>query len=143
MGNMLYNNSGMNSSKIATGSLVLIVIFISGVVLKLARPVLFPFFLAIFLSFVLSPVLKFFTRLKIPKAISILFILIFSYQRDYTDYTDFSSIIFIFEYFSFNREAAIPSSKEMTSLFSFKIGVVPSPHEGDLDLSTIISRSGC
>jgi predicted PurR-regulated permease PerM len=69
----------MNSSKIATGSLVLIVIFISGVVLKLARPVLFPFFLAIFLSFVLSPVLKFFTRLKIPKAVSILFILLFTF----------------------------------------------------------------
>lgn len=79
MGNMFYNKSGMNSSKIATGSLVLIVIFISGVVLKLARPVLFPFFLAIFLSFVLSPVLKFFTRLKIPKSVSILFILLFTF----------------------------------------------------------------
>lgn len=69
----------MNSSKIASGSLVIIVIFISGVVLKLARPVLFPFFLAIFLSFVLSPLLKLFTRMKIPKAVSILIILLLTF----------------------------------------------------------------
>jgi len=76
---VFYNIFDMQSNKIITGSLVLIVIFISGVVLKLARPVLFPFFLAIFLSFVLSPVLKFFTRLKIPKAVSIIFILLFTF----------------------------------------------------------------
>ena len=76
---MFYNIYDMQNNKIATGSLVLIVIFISGVVLKLARPVLFPFFLAIFLSFVLSPVLKFFTRLKIPITVSIIFILLFTF----------------------------------------------------------------
>ena len=66
----------MEASKIRTVSLVIIVIFIAGVVLRLAKPVLFPFFLAIFLSFVLYPILDFLTRLKIPKFISILFILV-------------------------------------------------------------------
>ena len=69
----------MQGNKVATGSLVIIVIFIGGLVLRLAKPVLFPFFLAIFLSFVLYPVLDFLTRLKIPKAISIVFILIIAF----------------------------------------------------------------
>lgn len=69
----------MESSKVATVSLVLIVIFIGGFVLKLAKPILFPFFLAIFLSFVLSPILDFFTRLKIPKSVSILFVVLITF----------------------------------------------------------------
>ncbi|MFQ6109622.1 MAG: AI-2E family transporter [Candidatus Aminicenantales bacterium] len=69
----------MRGERVITGSLILIVIFIGGVVLRLAKPVLFPFFLAIFLSFVLSPILDFLTRLGIPKVISIIFILIVSF----------------------------------------------------------------
>lgn len=69
----------MNGNKVVTGSLVLIVIFIGGLVLKLAKPVLFPFFLAIFLSFVLSPSLDFLTGLKIPRAVAIVFILIIAF----------------------------------------------------------------
>lgn len=69
----------MEGNKVTTASLFLIVIFIAGVVLRLARPVLFPFFLAIFLSFVLYPVLDFLTNLKIPKAVAILLILILTF----------------------------------------------------------------
>lgn len=73
----------MEESKIRTVSLVIIVIFIAGVVLRLAKPVLFPFSLAIFLSFVLYPILDFLTRLKIPKSISILFILVITFLLIY------------------------------------------------------------
>lgn len=69
----------MQGNRVISGSLVIVVIFIAGVVLRLAKPVLFPFFLAIFLSFILSPVLDFLTRVKIPKAISIVFILIITF----------------------------------------------------------------
>jgi len=69
----------MQSNKMATAFLFLIVVFIGGVVIKLAKPVLFPFFLAIFLSFVLSPVLDFMTKLKIPKALSIILIVVLSF----------------------------------------------------------------
>ena len=69
----------MQANRVVTASLVIVVIFIAGVVLRLAKPVLFPFFLAIFLSFILSPALDFLTRLKIPKAISIIFILIITF----------------------------------------------------------------
>ena len=69
----------MQGNKVITACLVIVVIFIAGVVLRLAKPVLFPFFLAIFLSFILSPALDFMTRLKIPKTISIIFILIITF----------------------------------------------------------------
>jgi AI-2 transport protein TqsA len=69
----------MQGNKVVTASMLIIVIFIGGVVLRLAKPVLFPFFLAVFLSFVLAPLLDFLTRLKIPRIISIIFILILAF----------------------------------------------------------------
>lgn len=69
----------MQGNKVITGSMVIIVIFIGGVLLWLAKPVLFPFSLAVFLSFVLAPLLDFSTRLKIPRSISIIFILILTF----------------------------------------------------------------
>ncbi len=69
----------MKENKVVVVCLVIIVIFIAGVVLRLAKPVLFPFVLSIFLSFVLSPTLDFMNRLKIPKFLSLLFIVIFAF----------------------------------------------------------------
>lgn len=69
----------MSGNKVTTASLVIVVIFIGGVVIRLAKPVLFPFFLAIFLTFILSPVLDLLTRLKIPKAVSIIFIVLIAF----------------------------------------------------------------
>lgn len=69
----------MQGNKVVAASLVIIVIFIGGVVLRLAKPVLFPFFLAIFLSFILYPVLDFLNRIHIPKAFSVIFLLIITF----------------------------------------------------------------
>jgi len=69
----------MQGNKVITASLLIIVIFLGGVVLRLAKPVLFPFALAVFLSFVLAPLLDFLTRLRIPRVISIIFILILTF----------------------------------------------------------------
>ncbi len=69
----------MQGNKVMTASMVIVVIFIGGVVLWLAKPVLFPFSLAVFISFVLAPLLDFLTRLKIPRLISIIFILILTF----------------------------------------------------------------
>lgn len=49
----------------------ILIAFLCGVVLKLAKPVLFPFFLAIFFYFLLSPALDFLVRLKIPRWLAI------------------------------------------------------------------------
>jgi AI-2 transport protein TqsA len=69
----------MNGNKVATACLVIIVVFLFGLLLKVAKPVFFPFFLAIMLYFLMSPALDFLTRLKIPKAISILFLVIITF----------------------------------------------------------------
>ncbi len=69
----------MESNRVTTASLLIVVVFIIGVVLKLAQPVLFPFFLAIFLSFTLYPVLNFLTRFKVPRSVAILFILLVTF----------------------------------------------------------------
>jgi len=69
----------MQGNKVVAAALIILVIFVVGVVIQQAKPVLFPFFLAIFLSFILSPILDFLTRIKIPRAVSILFIILISF----------------------------------------------------------------
>jgi len=73
----------MQGNKVITACLVIVVIFIGGVVLQQARPVLFPFFLAVFLSFILSPMQDFLTRIKIPRFLSIIFILLVAFTLIY------------------------------------------------------------
>lgn len=73
----------MQGNKVITACLVIVVIFIGGVVLQQARPVLFPFFLALFLSFILWPVQDFLTRIKIPRFLSFIFILLVAFTLIY------------------------------------------------------------
>ena len=69
----------MNGNRVQTTCLVIIVVFLFGLLLKVAKPVFFPFFLAVMLYFLMSPALDFFIRLKIPKVISILFLVIITF----------------------------------------------------------------
>jgi AI-2 transport protein TqsA len=69
----------MQSDKIIAVSSIIVVIFIGGVVFRLAKPVLFPFCLAVVLSFILSPVLDFMTGLKIPKSVAIVILIILTF----------------------------------------------------------------
>lgn len=69
----------MDGKKVQTACLVIVVVFLFGLLLKVAKPVFFPFFLAVMLYFLMSPALDFLTQLKIPKAISILFLVIITF----------------------------------------------------------------
>jgi predicted PurR-regulated permease PerM len=69
----------MENNKILTISSGIVAVFLVGVILRLAKPVLFPFFLAIFFYFILSPVLDFLTKLKVPKMIAVVAILLFTF----------------------------------------------------------------
>ena len=69
----------MKNNRIIALFLGIIVIFIFGVILKYARPVLVPFSFAVFLSFLLNPIVDLLTKKKIPRAISIIFILLFTF----------------------------------------------------------------
>lgn len=67
------------SNNLIAASVVIIVLFIAGLVLRQAKTVLFPFFLAIFLSFVLYPIIDYLSRFKVPKFLSIIVIIILTF----------------------------------------------------------------
>ncbi|MBN2246158.1 MAG: AI-2E family transporter, partial [Candidatus Aminicenantes bacterium] len=69
----------MQGNKIISVSLIIIVIFLGGVVLREARSIFFPFFLAVFLSFILSPLLDLLMKIKIPKSLSIIFLIFITF----------------------------------------------------------------
>jgi AI-2 transport protein TqsA len=73
----------MKDNKILTVSLVLILVFLAGVVLRIAKPVLFPSSLALLFYFVLSPILDALIRLRIPKAVAIVVIVLFFFLALY------------------------------------------------------------
>jgi AI-2 transport protein TqsA len=70
----------MTSNRVLTFSGALLAVVLAGVVLRVAKPVIFPFFLALFFYFVLSPVFDWLTkRLKISKALTVAIILCFTF----------------------------------------------------------------
>jgi AI-2 transport protein TqsA len=56
-----------------------LIVFLVGVVLRMAKPVLFPFMLAVMVSFILAPVLDLSTRLRVPRALSVLLLLLMTF----------------------------------------------------------------
>ena len=72
----VYNRIGMENNKITLVSSAVVLVFLMGLLLRLAKPVFFPFFLAILFYFILSPVLSGLMRLKIPKSIAVALIIV-------------------------------------------------------------------
>ncbi|NPV82206.1 MAG: AI-2E family transporter [Candidatus Aminicenantes bacterium] len=73
----------MAESRLTRISLVIIVLFISGIILKIARPVLLPFLVALFISYSISPLLDWLVRLKVPKLLAIISILVLTFALLY------------------------------------------------------------
>lgn len=70
----------METNKLVVFSSGLIAVFIVGVVLRLAKSVLFPFFLALLIYFILSPVIGFMIKkLKLSKTVSLVIVLILTF----------------------------------------------------------------
>jgi AI-2 transport protein TqsA len=61
----------------------LLIIFICGLILRLARPVFFPFFLALFLYYLFSPLLDLSARIKIPRPMAIVLLIIVAFALMY------------------------------------------------------------
>lgn len=66
----------MEDNKLSLVSSAVLMVFLMGLLLRLAKPVFFPFFLALFIYFILSPVLAILLRLKIPKPLAVSLIII-------------------------------------------------------------------
>ncbi|RPJ02632.1 MAG: AI-2E family transporter, partial [Candidatus Aminicenantes bacterium] len=99
----------------------ILVLFLAGVFLKLARPILVPFALALLFSFAVSPALDFLVRRKVPKAVALVIILILSFAALYLMGTVFYSG-------GKSLAAELPSYTEMVRAFLGKIDtLVPDP----------------
>jgi len=66
----------MENNKLLLVSSGVVLIFLIGLVLRLAKPVIFPVFLAIFFYFILSPGLDLLLRFKIPRSLAIFLIVV-------------------------------------------------------------------
>lgn len=69
----------MENNKLILTTSAVVLIFLSGLVLRLAKPVFFPLFLAIFFYFILSPPLALLLRLKIPRPLAVFLIVVTSF----------------------------------------------------------------
>jgi len=57
----------VDDDKFFKAAFAIVLLFVAGFVLKLARPVLIPFILAVFLSYIIDPALTFLTRCRCPR----------------------------------------------------------------------------
>ena len=73
----------MADNKVLNIAAVFISLVVAGVVLKLAKPVLFPFFLAIFISYIINPALEFLTRRKVPKFLAVILLILVTFSLMY------------------------------------------------------------
>lgn len=69
----------MNHSKPTTVLLGILVLIASGVIFFYLRGILRPFFVAVFLSILLDPLVELLRKIKIPKAIAVFIVLIFTF----------------------------------------------------------------
>ncbi len=73
----------MDGDRILNVAAGFIALVVAGVVLKLAKPVLFPFFLAVFISYIVNPALEFLTRRKFPKSLAVLVLILATFSLMY------------------------------------------------------------
>jgi len=66
----------MENNKLVLVSSGVVLVFLIGLALRLAKPVIFPVFLAIFFYFILSPVLELLLRFKIPRSLAVFLIVV-------------------------------------------------------------------
>ncbi len=111
----------MRENKIVTFSLLIIVVFIIGVILKMARAVLFPFFLAVFLSLIMYPLLDFFTRRKVPKILSMIFLALIAFFSLYL-----LSALFYSTGKTFAAELPKYGDKVLATIDSLQLRIFPS-----------------
>jgi len=71
-----YNKRVDRDNKVLTYSAAFIAVLGLGVILRLARPVLFPFCLALFLYFIIAPALEGLRRLKVSRTVSLIIIIV-------------------------------------------------------------------
>jgi AI-2 transport protein TqsA len=67
--------AAVDDDRYLKAGLAVILLFVAGVVVKMARPVLIPFILAVFLSYIIDPALTFLTGCRCPRPWAVLIVL--------------------------------------------------------------------
>lgn len=70
-------------SRLTRICLLILTLFVLGICFKLARSVLIPFFLSLFISYAISPLLDWLVELKVPKSLAITIIVIITFGLVY------------------------------------------------------------
>lgn len=73
----------MDENRVLKVAAAFIALVVAGAVLKVAKPVLFPFFLAVFISYIVNPALEFLTRRKVPKSLAVLVLILVTFSLMY------------------------------------------------------------
>lgn len=111
----------MDKNRFVKFGVGIVVLFLLGVFLKLAKPVLVPFCLALLFAFAVAPALDFLVRRKVPKSLALVVILLLTFAVLY-----FIGTVFYANGKSFAAE--LPSYNEMMKSFLEGIDhVVPDP----------------
>ena len=69
----------MDDDKYYKAALAFVLLFVAGVIVKLARPVLIPLILAVFLSYIIEPALTFMTRCRCPRPGAVVIVLVLAF----------------------------------------------------------------
>ena len=111
----------MDKNRFVKFGVGIVVLFLLGVFLKLAKPILIPFCLALLFAFAVAPALDFLVRRKVPKSVALVVILLLTFAVLYLIGT-----VFYTSGKSFGAE--LPSYNEMVKSFLERIDhVVPDP----------------
>lgn len=111
----------MDKSRWARIGVGIVVLFVLGVFLRLARPILVPFAMALLFAFAVSPALDLLVRRKAPKTLALTLVLLFAFAGLYLIGT-------VFYASGKSLAAELPSYTEMVRSFLEEIDrVVPDP----------------
>ncbi len=112
----------MDKNKLLKFGVGIIVLFLLGVFLKLAKPILIPFSLALLFAFSVSTILDFLVRHKVPKSVALIIILLVTF-------TVFYLIGTVFYAGGKSLAAELSSYTEMVKSLVERIDrLVPDPH---------------
>jgi AI-2 transport protein TqsA len=76
---LLYNTGVDRNNGVLTASAAILAVLGLGAILRLAKPVLFPFCLALFLYFIVAPALVWMTRMKVSRTVSLILIVVVTF----------------------------------------------------------------
>jgi len=117
----------MGESKATKYSAVIVASFIIGVIIKLTKPVLFPFLLALFVSYAIAPVIDILVKIRVPRLMALVLVvtLIFAvfYLLGLLLYASASSFMEVLPQYNSKLTSLVQDLTEVLNHLPFKVDV--------------------